>query len=329
MNEAEKILSLINGYKISNAIFVAAENGVFEAIDGEKSVEQIAKEVSVDKKSLEIFLNVFEANGLLQKVNQGVFDFCGGMKELLQNKSPYSQASLIKLESYLAENHMNKKIMESVLRTGKGRDSFNDRNKEEQEEVYGEAMDSGNQCAAIYVGREFSSLKKGCILDLGGGAGTYSIYLSKKNPKLMVDIIDRPEMQGICNRHIKENGLQNRVKFYRMDIEEIHLEKQYDGIILSNVLHLFCEESIQKIFAGIGPYIKESGIIVLHDFFLNHDKSGPYISNLLTLDWMMQGSSFSANVEDVQRWVEPLGFQVVKESCYRNIPTRVVVAAKK
>lgn len=327
MNYTNYLLQLLNGYKISNALLIASEINLFDHIDGKKTVEDIALCVSADHKALEIILDLFCAVGLVRKTG-GIYSLDEELRPLLESDSEKSFMPLFKLENYLSETHTAKSVLKEALICGKGRDLFNENSKENHEEIYGEAMDHGGRLSSIYVAREFLNIANGRILDAGGGAGTYSIQLCRMNKGLEAHIFDKAEMEKACMRNIADNGLKDRIKFFPGDIRYCNFDFEYDGIILSNVLHLFDEETNRKIIKRLSSVLKESGIIVFHDFFLSDDRTGPLVPSIFTLDWLMHGAFFHANAADISDWSAEAGLKVIRVRRYDNIPTSIIVAQK-
>lgn len=328
MDYTNSILELINGYKISNALFIAAEFNLFDYIDGKRTVQEIALEISVYNKALEIILDIFVSIGLIKKISNDIYFVDEDIRPLLVSYSKNSFIPLIKLENYLSEKHTAKSMLREVMLNGKGYDLFNQNSKENQEKLYGQAMDHGSKYSSICVARELLSIKDGRVLDVGGGIGTYAIQLCKMNKNIVVDIVDKTEMEKECLKNISRNNFKNRINLYSGDIRNFSFNVEYDGIILSNVLHLFDEDTNKEIIKKLSSIVKEKGIIVFHDFFLSDDKTSPRVSSLFTLDWLMHGAFFNVNSKDISAWVEQFGLKVIKVRNYENIPTSIIVAQK-
>lgn len=326
--EYERILALINGYKISNAFFIAAELNLFDYIDGKTKTTNIAKKLLVDEKALEILFNLFKVIQVLEKNSQGIYSLKHEMEPLLKSKMPNSLIPLIKLESYLSESHTSKEILKEAVNSGKGRDLFNINKKENKVSLYGEAMDNGGQFASICVARELVGVNARKILDVGGGAGTYAIQVCKMNKNTEVTIIDREEMQETCMKNIAAVALSERIRFVEGDLKQYEFKDNYDGIIVSNILHLFDDKSNQILIKKLVGALKDDGIIIFHDFFLKKEDTKSFIPTLYTLDWLMHGTFFYADKEKMTSWVESYGLKIIKTREYKELPTSIIVAKK-
>lgn len=327
MNHSDYLLNLINAYKVSNALFVAAEYKVFDFVEQESSIDTIAEASGLDPEALEIILQVFCARKLLKQETDRTFTLEDSWKKLLDSRSKTSMIPLMKLEGFLSERHNTKRAMEFVLRSGRGKDALNENGKEGRAEVYGQAMEAGGQFSSVCIAREFRKLAGGRILDVGGGAGTHAVQICQYNPKVQIDIIDKPEMQAVCMNKIREAGLETRIRFQAGDIFKTDID-QYEGILISNVLHLFRRDLNKQLLHKLASSLKNSGLILIHDFILDEAHIHDSAAVDSTLDWMLLGSMFHADALELKRWLEEIPLMDVKVKRFREIPTSIITARK-
>ncbi len=328
MNESTKLLTLINGYKISNAFFLAVEHGLFDFIDGKTDLYEIADLTETDARALEIMLRLFATLDLIEEKQPYRYSLKEEYKKFLKSDSINSYVPLIKLENYLSEFHTSKKAMEHSLVTGTGEDLFNENSKENKVGIYGQAMDNGGRFSSMCIAREFLGLKGGRILDVGGGVGTNVIQLCKMNKTVDVVILEKKEMEDACVSNIHKNNLNNRIQFREADLRTVTIEGQYKGIIVSNILHLFNETTNKQLLMKLASCLEKDGIIVFHDFFVGGGFSQKFIASIYSLDWLMHGSYFCLRPDELKLLVESYGLKVVKNRYYENIPTSIIVAKK-
>ena len=148
-------------------------------------------------------------------------------------------------------------------------------------QTYGNAMDNGGKIAAIYVARAFGNVRSGKLLDIGGGPGTYSIQACKFYKGIHSTILDLPEMKEVADENIRKNQLEDRITFVPGSIVEDQISDKYDVVIISNLLHLFNADIRNAILAKAAACLNLNGKLILHDFFLNDDKTSPEVPVLL------------------------------------------------
>ena len=104
------------------------------------------------------------------------------------------------------------------------------------------------------------------LLDLGGGAGSYSIALCKANPRLEAWVVDRKEPLEIAARLVAENGLEGRVKLVEGDFSEVDLGSDSDVVLISGVVLIISEEECRDLFRRAHEALAPGGMLILQDF---------------------------------------------------------------
>lgn len=326
MNSTRKVLEIINSYKISNALFLLGEFGVFEWLSKAHSVSDICSKVPVNQEALSILLDLFVSIGLLYKSQDNCYGISSEYKELLSPDSPSNLIDLIKLESYLSDKHLSYENMKKVLVTGEGTDTFNRNSKEGKEQLYINTMDKGNRFTAACVARELRGIKKGRILDIGGGSGIYSIATVKLNRSLEIDIVDKQEVRELCEKNIWEAGFSECIRFISGDINALTFSMEYQGVILSNILHLMTQDEIERLFTKLNPCLSHNSTLVFHDFFINDNH--PLIPAVYTLDWMMHGSFFRFRSDEFSSYIERFGWKLKAVKHFGNVESTIITANK-
>lgn len=327
MSLVNKLLEYLHGYKVTYLMMCAAEWKLFDELIEPTTAVEVARRLKLNTESTEIALNIFAGLGLIIK-NDANYEIEPSYKELLVSESNQSILSLFVLEKHLLIHHNTISTLKDAWQTGKGRDSFNENGKEGVEQTYGKAMDNGGQLASLYVARIFSKLNKGKILDLGGGMGTYSEAICRLNKDINVDIYDCAEMEKVCMGHLKQAGFADRVTFKRKNILTDPIDDSCEGILISNVLHLFTMDENKRLLQKCAQVLKPKGIIVIHDFFLNDNHTGDIASLLFSIDWMLIGSNFHMSLKDLERCVENLDLKVLDWKQYESLPTSIIVLEK-
>lgn len=98
--------------------------------------------------------------------------------------------------------------------------------------------------------------KEGRILDLGCGEGVISIYLAKDNKRFITGV-DKDKSR------IKKVNIKN-IEFKSGDITKISI-KNFDGIIISDVLHHLSFKSQKILLKKIANGIKKGGVVVIKE----------------------------------------------------------------
>jgi hypothetical protein len=234
-------------------------------------LKTICKMFGIQERPADVMLTLFAAMELLRR-RDGVFELTENAREFLASEShwyigPYFAA--------MKERPVCKDML-TVLRTGKPANwaSYKDEKewtKAMESETFARGFTAAMDCRGRYLAPalakalDLSSTKR--LLDIAGGSGIYARTLMEANPHLRAIVLEKPPVDKIA----RETGVEVIVA----DMFTDPFPGGYDAHLFSNVLHDWdvpvVEQLIQKSFGALPA----GGLIVIHDAFLNADKSGP------------------------------------------------------
>lgn len=120
------------------------------------------------------------------------------------------------------------------------------------------------------------------LLDVGGGPGTYSIAACRRYPQLKAVVFDLPDTIAIAKEVIAKERMQNRVSTQEGNWETDSFGEGNDVVLLSNVLHGPGSKAEIKLKKAYDSMV-HSGLLVVQDFLLNDEKTGPLIPALFNI----------------------------------------------
>ncbi len=146
------------------------------------------------------------------------------------------------------------------------------------------------------------------LLDLAGGSGIYACALAAKNPHLRCTVLERPPVDGIATECIAKQGCSERVSVHIGDIFADALPEGFDVHLWSNVLHDWDEPDVRKLLAKSHAALPSGGLVVIHDAFINADKTGPlhiaeYSALLMNIT---EGKCYS--IAEIRSYLNETGF---------------------
>ena len=157
------------------------------------------------------------------------------------------------------------------------------------------------------------------LLDLGGGAGIYSIALLQANPRLRAIIIDRAEVLNVAAEFVERHGVGDRIELRPGDMFADELPADVDAILLSNILHDWDAPECQRLISRCAAALSIGGQLLIHDVFLSDDLDGPLPIALYSaaLFCVTEGRAYSAR--EYREWLIAAGLAPSNEL----IPTLV------
>ncbi|MCK4999738.1 MAG: hypothetical protein KAS23_09390, partial [Anaerohalosphaera sp.] len=127
---------------------------------------------------------------------------------------------------------------------------------------------------------DLSGRKK--MFDVGGGPGMYSVLACRKCPGLKATIFDLPETIEITKEVVAQEGMEDRIGFAAGNWDDDEFGDGNDVVLFSNVLHgpnYNVEEKLAKAHSSM----VDGGLLVVQEFVLNNEKTGPLISALFNV----------------------------------------------
>ncbi|MGA8341412.1 MAG: methyltransferase, partial [Candidatus Sulfotelmatobacter sp.] len=156
------------------------------------------------------------------------------------------------------------------------------------------------------------------ILDLGGGSGAYSIAFAKACPDVHCEILDIPEVVPLTAEYVRQAGVSAQVSLRAGDMLQDDFGSGYDLIMLNAICHMFSEEQNRDIFLRARHALAPSGRLVVQDFILNPDKTGPQQAALFSLNMLVNTDGGASYCEfEYANWMKAAGFS---EVCRINLP---------
>jgi demethylspheroidene O-methyltransferase len=102
-----------------------------------------------------------------------------------------------------------------------------------------------------------------CLLDVGGGAGTFLIAAATRHPHLRVKLFDLPAVASIAKTRFAEAGIAERAETFGGDFVATALPSGADVISLIRVAFDHPDEKVLNILRAIRKIIPENGTLLI------------------------------------------------------------------
>lgn len=271
--EIRNFKSMVNSYKLTSLIITANNIGIFNSLtENIKSLEKIAKEIGISSGRVEPILNGLVFYKIINKNEDGYY--LDEYKDILLKDSKFNQTGYINFAQTIMEKYNN---LENTIKNYEISIKNFKELTDKQAESFIEGMQANALPQAEYVANKFD-FENHNILDVGAGAGTYLINVSKKYKSVIGKMIDLPQISKIQNRNIERANLQDRLVSISCNYNDDFPKEIYDDVFLFAVIHQEPKENVKKLLDNIYGVLKPSGRLFLTSFFLNDDKIGPEFS---------------------------------------------------
>ena len=150
------------------------------------------------------------------------------------------------------------------------------------------AQHDGSSSLGYALARRFDFSPFHCLLDLGGGAGTYTVEILRRHPHMRAILVDFPHVCRIAANTMQDAGLTDRVQTGAGDYERDSLAALAgvagpDVVLWSGNLHASSPDRCLHILYQLRALLPAHGAVLIHDYLLDDTGTGPLIPALLAL----------------------------------------------
>jgi ubiquinone/menaquinone biosynthesis C-methylase UbiE len=147
------------------------------------------------------------------------------------------------------------------------------------------------------------------ILDVGAGAGIWSLALAERHPETRVTALDFPTVLQAFRIQAEHMGLADRIGLLPGNFHSVAIpEDRFDRIVLANVLHLEPPEQAAALIGRVATVLIRGGDLVIVDMLGDGTPVGERARALYGLHLALRTREGKVHpLSDLQAWVEQAG----------------------
>ncbi len=322
------LLETSGSYWETCALHTGVKLELFTAIGGGKTdAGALAERIGGDRRGVETLLNALCAMDLLT-MEKGLYANTEFSRKYLAKESPEYTGFIILHHHHLMDCW--NRLSESVLSGQPCRRRSSTFSDDERESFLMGMFNLAMELAPHFA-REIGLLGRRRFLDFGGGPGTYAIHFCMANPGMTATVFDLPATRPFAERTIARFGLSDRIDFKEGSYTDdtVELEKEYDVAWISHNLHGEGPEKAEKVVSHAVSALKPGGLLFIHEFILNNDKTGPLFPALFSINMLLgtpKGRAYSEG--DLMAILENNGLVDVKRLDVKAAVTTGIVCGR-
>ena len=297
------ISEIIGSFRYAQLLLTAARLKVYSALHAKpQKVSELATTLDVDERGLRIICDALVSHGHLAK-NKEILSCPQESFEAFVEGGENSRENtcLFSFNQYQRWGALYDAITSGEVQNA------NPLEVEVTKSNFGRALDRGAKGSAKQTAEKLDLTNTSSMLDIGGGSGRYVISFAEKYPDLNVTIFDHPDMIKVARKNIEESNISSRVSYIEGDIFSDAPDKQYDFVLLSNVVHMFSMEENLTLFSRIKSWIKPGALVCVKDFKLNSSRTEPTASAMFALHMYLYGTGDCYNTQEVEQMFAAAG----------------------
>ena len=288
------LLKLSGSYWETCALHAGVKLDLFTYLtDGSCAATELSKKLDLDVRGLTMLLDALVALQLLEKQSDE-YSVPESASAFLDRKSPGYLGHIIMHHHHLVEGWS--RLDEAVRSDAPVRNRISHEPTDVERESFLLGMFNLAMLIAPKVASHIDLTGRRRLLDLGGGPGTYAIHFCQKNPQLNATILDLQTTQPFAEATIKRFSMNEQVDFIAGDFHGGAYPGGFDVAWLSHVLHGEGPESCAKMLSNAVGALDPGGVLFVHEFILDEDRTSPLFPALFSLNMLVctsEGMSYS------------------------------------
>uniref|UniRef100_H0X0D5 Acetylserotonin O-methyltransferase like n=1 Tax=Otolemur garnettii TaxID=30611 RepID=H0X0D5_OTOGA len=319
------LLELVDGFKVSKALFTACRLKVFDVLKGEvpQKAEDIASIVDISVCGAKRLLDVCATLGLLERSEREMLNASIGTHKRMIEMRGDGQID----ENTVLEHKVYVLCSTSSFRRRGGQKTphiqlpmepfplFQNTSLQTREDKlqFVGAMHSLGKLTTRQVVTAFDLSPFASACDLGGCTGALARELSRQYPRLKVTVVDLPDIIEHVFCFQRDGPEMARVRFQAGDFFRDSLPKA-DLYILSRVLHDWPDDRVQGLLSRVSSSCRPGAGLLLVEAIMDSEERKPRASLMWSLNSLLQTGGRDRCVADYRALLEQHGFGDVQEA---------------
>ncbi|MFQ5780223.1 MAG: methyltransferase [Nitrospiria bacterium] len=279
--------------------------------EGAKTAEEIAAAVKADPSSLERLLDALVVIGLLKREGACYLNTPPVAEFLVKTSSFYmGELMLLQDEEW---NHWGR--LEEIVRSGRPAVQGNIfMNRPEVGANVLKVLHRMAKRVAPTLAERIDLTPYRSFIDVGGGAGTFSVAFCKRYPHLEAVLFDLPQTLQVTRKRIDKEKMEDRIRLVGGNFNQDALPGTFDVVFLSDILHYQTADENAALFRKLYRATAPGGMIIVKDMFLGEDAGNPGWNAIFSIHLMVyteKGRCYKGG--EIRSWMEKAGYNNITE----------------
>ena len=324
---AADLFDLCAGFVYSQVLFACVRLHLFEQLNAAPATaEALAARLSIPVDGMTALLDAASSLRLVERRGQGRFGLGPLGAAMLGNSGI---AAMVEHHSALYADLADPvALLRGENRDGQlarywpyARGETAARLTREDVSPYTDLMAASQPMVAEMVLGAYSLARHRCLLDVGGGDGSFLVQAAQAAPRLALKLFDLPEVAEIARRRLADAGLGQRASVSGGHFLTDPLPQGADVISLIRVVHDHDDDVVRQLFVRAREALAHGGVLLIGEPMSG--RSGcDAVSAYFDIYLHAMGSGRPRGFEDLAKLLESAGFSKV-----RQIPTRIPMIA--
>jgi acetylserotonin N-methyltransferase len=306
------IWNIILSRNILPLVAVADEQGVFSVLaDTPVSIGEAAKHFGLTYEWAEILLGTLATLDLARMQN-GRFHITDTSRSFLLPASPYYCGGTI--QSFVRGDTNTENLKRAMRSAETDSERYQVRNwgpgeiTLEQAEAGAKRLHGLSFATAMGTAHavDFSGVRR--MLDVAGGAGTFSIAIALWHPTCHCTVAELPIVCEVTQRYVRQFGVEDRVDTTPLNMFFEPWPTGYDAVLLSNVLHDWGAAHRAQLLRHAFDALPPGGRLFINEMLMSDTADAPWGPVLFNLNMRIGTAGKQFTAPQLRAALEESGF---------------------
>lgn len=321
-----EIINKIDQLEEANILQTSLELRIYTVLEKSwMTVGMVARRANTEQEATEALLNALAAMGALRKKGARYANTSETYKHFCES-SPHYKKGTIRLRK---ENRDEYAALIRTVRHGRDLSQFGDKDDPKFRDFFTYAMHERSASTADKIARIITRRKAGRVLDLGGGPGSYSAAILRREKQASAVVLDRRAAIRVASRIHQNTGIFKRMEFLAGDLFKTDYGNSFNTIFFSNILHIYNPAENKKLLRKIHKSLNPGGRVIINDLFLEDNRIKPRDAALFSITMLLftkTGKTYTFS--ETERLLKRTGFCAIK--CFKvDAGSSLIEAVKK
>lgn len=325
-----QIFESINSFQKTFAIKAAIELEIFTAIgEGSKTAAAIAKRCNAAERGVRILCDYLTVHELLRK-HDGKYETTVNTATFLDKNSPAYMGGMIE---FLLSPHAFERFgdITNAVRNGgavqgDGVDTTTPDNPLWERFARGMTGMIAPIAQAAAKTVELPTEKETKVLDIAASHGLFGFSIAQRYPKAHIVALDWKNVLKVTKENAQKFGFADRFATIEGDAFTVDFGKDYDLILVPNLLHHFSAKENENLLEKCRGALKSTGMVAIVEFVPNDDRVTPPMPAAFAINMLVgtpEGDAYT--FAELRQMLNNSGYKGVEQHSLSPLPHDVII----
>lgn len=252
------------------ALAAADRLGVFPLLDEEpRTAEDIARALGLDREGSTVLLALLGALGFLA-VYEGRYHLMPASRAFLLPGADRYWGPMLGLGWDEKCSAVRQFVRDGTPHGYRGRGIWETHiHSARQGDLFTAAMHAHSAGPAAALAAQLDLAGVGTLLDVAGGAATFSVALARRHEHLRALVLDLPAVEAVATKLIERAGVTDRVRLHLRDMFAEPWPGGQDRILLADTLCDWGDDACRQMLASARDALAPGGRLLVHQVLLD------------------------------------------------------------